>query len=160
MAGRGAPDPSTVRRATFRVSFMQSAHLPPIVVTTLDHERLSRFIERRAKDLPAVTSFLEQELGRAELVDSRAVPRDVVTMNSRLTFRTAADGLTRTVTLVYPADADMIAGKLSILTPIGVALLGLRPGKAMPWEEPVGMLKTLVVQNVLYQPEAAGRYDL
>lgn len=134
--------------------------LPPILVTDHDYEKLIRFVERSFADLPRVIGFLKQELDRADLVAPQKVPRDVVTMNSRLTFRTNADGISRTVTLVYPGQADLLAGRLSILTPVGVALLGLQPGQTMTWEDRMGDVKTLVVQNVLYQPEANGQFDL
>jgi regulator of nucleoside diphosphate kinase len=135
-------------------------NLPPIVITDHDHEKLSRFVERQSLDLPYVTEFLEQELVRARVVPSREIPRDVVTMNSRLVFRTEVTGLSRAVTLVYPAEADLMTGRLSILTPVGVALLGLRPGQAMPWEDRTGRIKTLTIQQVQFQPEASGRFDL
>lgn len=137
-----------------------TANLPPIVVTENDYEKLTRFVDRQTPAMPRVTQFLAQELDRAELIPSRQVPRDVVTMNSRLLFRTMADGLSRAVTLVYPAEADLRAGRLSILTPVGVALLGLRPGQSMAWEDRTGEIKTLTVQHVLFQPEASGRFDL
>ncbi len=138
----------------------RASTLPAIIITDRDHDKLSRFVERQSLDLPHVTEFLEQELGRARLVSSRDIPPDVVTMNSRLKFRTAMTGVSRAVTLVYPAEADLLAGKLSILTPVGVALLGLRPGQTMPWEDRTGRIKTLTVQQVLFQPEASGRFDL
>lgn len=138
----------------------QLASLPPIIITEQDYENLLRYADRRSMDMPRVTRFLEQELGRAELIPSRKVPRDVVTMNSRLLFRTNANGWARAVTLVYPAEEDLLVGKLSILTPVGVALLGLREGQSMAWEDRVGEIKTLFVQHVLYQPEANGQLGL
>jgi len=137
-----------------------TASLPPIVVTEPDYDKLVRFVDRQSAALPRVTRFLENELGRAEIVPSRNVPPDVVTMNSRLLFRTAANGLSRAVTLVYPAEADLMAGRLSIMTPVGVALLGLRSGQSMTWEDRIGETKTLTVQHVLFQPEATGQFDL
>lgn len=134
--------------------------LPPITITRSDHDRLSRFIERAPADRLRVFDFLEQELERADLVSPHEVPRDVVTMNSRLLFRMNTTGLSRAVTLVYPGEADLMSGKVSILTPVGVALLGLRPGRPMPWEDRMGETKTLVVQQVLFQPEANKRFDL
>lgn len=137
-----------------------TAALPPIVVTEPDYDKLIRFVERQSSAMPRVMQFLEQELDRAELVPAREVPRDVVTMNSRLLFRMTANGLSRAVTLVYPTEADLMAGRMSILTPAGVALLGLRAGQSMSWEDRVGEIKTLTVQHVLFQPEASGRFDL
>lgn len=134
--------------------------LPAIVITDRDHDRLSRFVERQSLELPHVTEFLEQELVRAHVMPSSEIPPDVVTMNSRLIFRTDVTGLSRAVTLVYPEEADLKMGKLSILTPVGVALLGLRPGQTMPWEDRTGQIKTLTLKQVLFQPEASGRSDL
>ena len=134
--------------------------LPAIVITEQDHEKLSRFVERQSVNLPHVTAFLERELDRARVVPSHDIPGDVVTMNSRLTFRTEITGLSRAVTLVYPTEADLMAEKLSILTPVGIALLGLRPGQTMPWEDRTGRIKTLTVQRILFQPEANGCFDL
>lgn len=133
---------------------------PPIVVTEPDYDKLIRFVERQSNAMPRIVRFLEQELDRAELVPAQEVPCDVVTMNSRLLFRMTENALSRAVTLVYPAEADLMAGRMSILTPAGVALLGLRAGQSMSWEDRVGETKTLTVQHVLFQPEASGRFDL
>ena len=146
--------------ATPSETLHDTAALPPIVVTEPDYDKLIRFVERQSTAMPRVMRFLEQELDRAELVPARQVPRDVVTMNSRLLFRMTENALSRAVTLVYPAEADLMAGRMSILTPVGVALLGLHAGQSMSWEDRVGETKTLTVQHVLFQPEASGRFDL
>ncbi len=141
-------------------SLHDTATRPPIVVTESDYDKLIRFVERQSAAMPRVMRFLEQELDRAEVVAAQSVPRDVITMNSRLLFRMMENGLSRAVTLVYPAEADLMAGKMPILTPVGAALLGLRAGQSMSWEDRIGETKTLTVQHVLFQPEASGRFDL
>lgn len=134
------------------------APLPPITITKSDSDRLSRFLDKQFVGMSQVTLFLEKELGRARLVEPREISSDVVTMNSRVRFRMDSDGLSRTHALVYPGEADLLRGRLSILTPVGVALLGLSTGQAMPWENRSGSINTLRVEQVIYQPEADARY--
>lgn len=131
-------------------------HPPPIVVTRLDLGRLERLIG--AGESPAIER-LEAELGRAEIVEPRDVPGDVVTMNSDVLYEDLASGTRRTVRLVYPADADAALGRVSVLAPIGSALLGLRVGQQIDWPTPGGLRRVRVVR-VQYQPERAGDFDL
>jgi len=133
-----------------------SHSLPPIVVGERDYRKLSELSDRTARGLPKVSDFLAAELDRAKILPDELLPRDVVTMDSRVVFRMAATGLGRVVTLVYPADADILKGKLSILTPVGTALLGLSPGQSMSWEDRTGEIKSLTLQTVLSQPQATG----
>src|SRR3546814_12923035 len=86
-----------------------------------NHEALSRLLDDRALAFSQVAEFLERELERAKLVDPREVPRDVVTMNSLVRFQIQPDGKPRTITLAYPEQADLLEGRLSVLTPVGVA---------------------------------------
>jgi regulator of nucleoside diphosphate kinase len=102
---------------------------------------------------------LEEELERANVVSSRDIPADVVTMNSQVRIRGLDAGKETVVTLVFPANADYEQGKLSILAPMGTALLGYRAGDTIEWQAPAG-LRRLRVEQVLYQPEAAGDYHL
>ena len=134
--------------------------LPPITITKSDSDRLSRFLEKQFTGMSQVTLFLEKELERAHVVESQDVSSDVVTMNSRVQFRMESDGLSRTHSLVYPGEADLLNGRLSILTPVGVALLGLSVGQTMPWENRAGAMNTLKIDRILYQPEADSRFDL
>ena len=130
-----------------------SQPLPPIVVGERDYRRLSELSDRTAHELPKISSFLAAELDRAEILPDQQLPPDVVTMESRVEFRMAESGPGRVVTLVYPAEADIQKGKLSILTPVGTALLGMSPGQSMSWEDRTGELKTLTLQAVLSQPQ-------
>jgi regulator of nucleoside diphosphate kinase len=128
--------------------------LPPITITKSDSDRLSRFLEKQFTGMTQVTLFLEKELERAHVVESQDVSSDVVQ------FRMESDGLSRTHSLVYPGEADLLNGRLSILTPVGVALLGLSVGQTMPWENRAGAMNTLKIERILYQPEADSRFDL
>ena len=96
---------------------------------------------------------LRRELERAVVVSSAAVPPDVATMNSRVSYTDDCDGLTRTVSLAYPAEADAAAGKVSILEPVGLALLGLSVGQSIEWDFPDGSRRRLTLNQVQYQPE-------
>lgn len=120
--------------------------LPPIVVSENDYDTLSELIERTERALPRVSGFLASELARAKVLPAERLPPDVVTMGSRAAFRMEATGTEREVTLVYPAEADILQGRLSILTPVGTALLGLSAGQAMPWLDRTGNRKSLTLR--------------
>ena len=115
------------------------------IITESDFGRLS--------DL-ASHGRLADELDNAEVVDCRRIPPDVVTMNSRLLFEDQATGETREVTIVFPHDADAPNGKVSVLAPVGTALLGLAENQSIAWPFPDGSRRCLRVLEVIYQPEA------
>ena len=96
---------------------------------------------------------LRRELERAVVVSSAAVPPDVATMNSRISYSDDGDGLTRTVSLAYPAEANAAVDKVSILEPLGLALLGLSVGQSIEWDFPDGSRRRLTLKQVQYQPE-------
>ncbi len=98
---------------------------------------------------------LESELERADIVDALDVPSDVVTMNSRVVFEDEATGKTTEVTIVFPQDADLGLGRVSVLAPVGTALLGLAEGDSIVWPFPDGSSRCLRVVAVTFQPEAA-----
>lgn len=100
---------------------------------------------------------LQRELERAIVVSSEAVPRDVVTMNSRVLYVDETTGERRLVKIVYPEEADASEGKVSVLAPVGAALLGLSIGQAIQWDFPDGSRRRLRVEDVSYQPESSGR---
>ncbi|MCB9673350.1 MAG: nucleoside diphosphate kinase regulator [Alphaproteobacteria bacterium] len=136
-----------------------NATLPEIIVTESDHERLTAIL----RGLPAqhaVAVLLRRELDRAEIVESMEVPGDVVTMNSQVVLEDPETGQRHHVTLVYPSAANFDVGRLSILAPVGAALLGLRPGQTIDWPLPSGRVRTIRVVSVDWQPEAAGELDL
>jgi len=101
-------------------------------------------------------AHLASELERADVVDSRDVPPDVVTMNSRVVFEDVASGKTTEVAIVFPHDADVQRGKVSVLAPVGTALLGLAEGDSIVWPFPDGSSRCLRVVAVTFQPEAEG----
>lgn len=134
-----------------------------IIITALDLERLSKLVaeERefgKAKDALELIA-LERELLRAEVVDGTAIPHHVVTMNSKFTVTNLDTGESIDYTLVYPEEADVFEDKLSILAPIGTALLGYGEGDQFQWHVPNGVVK-YKIEKILYQPEAAGHFDL
>lgn len=100
---------------------------------------------------------VELRLGKIVLPDE--MPSDVVTMNSRVRLIDLDSGAELVYTLVFPADADYTAGRISVLAPIGTALLGERVGAEIQWEVPAGV-RRLRVEELLYQPESAGDYHL
>ncbi len=133
---------------------------PRIYVTDQDWRRLNELLSTKLRELaPAEGAGLDAELARADVVPPRAVPHDVVTMNTRVRFE-LDDGRSYVRTLVYPWDADPERGCISVLSPLGNALLGLSVGDAMPWPLPSGQTVTVRVLEVLYQPEARGDFHL
>jgi regulator of nucleoside diphosphate kinase len=127
---------------------------PPITLSRIDCERLEALLESAPAGID--TSALEAELTRAEVVEPSALPDDVISMNSTARFRDESDGSERELTLVYPANADSETGRVSVLAPIGSALLGLRVGQTIEWPLPDKRTLTLRVLSIAYQPEAAG----
>ncbi|MBH3386537.1 MULTISPECIES: nucleoside diphosphate kinase regulator [Pseudomonas] len=132
---------------------------PSLILTRLDVQRLERLIENLDESTPGVFA-LQEELDRAaQVVGHEEVPAGVVTMNSRVHCREEASGKDYHLTLVYPKDAGA-EGKVSVLAPIGCALLGLSVGEQIDWPAPGGKTLKLKLLEVEYQPEAAGDFDL
>jgi regulator of nucleoside diphosphate kinase len=121
---------------------------PPIRIRQADFERLAQLAEAAAATAPATADFLAGEIERATLVPDTAPLAGVVGMESEVIFRDDATGLQRRVTLVYPKSADIEAGRVSVLTPIGAALIGLSAGQAISFATPSGELKSLTVLEV------------
>ncbi|POA97077.1 nucleoside diphosphate kinase regulator [Chromobacterium sinusclupearum] len=126
---------------------------PSIIVSTLDYERLAAVLETCEYGHP-VASRLEAELERADVVEPSAIPSDVITMNSTARVKLES-GEEKQLTLVYPKDADGTLGRISVLAPIGAALLGLSVGQTMHWPTPSGSV-ALTVLEIVEQPESAG----
>jgi len=120
---------------------------PAITITRSDHERLSRLAESYAARNPDVADELLAELDRAKVVDDGRIAADVVRMGSSLRF-TSDVGDDRHVTLVFPGEADIAAGRISILTPIGAALIGLSAGQSIDWTARDGRVHRLTVEAV------------
>ncbi len=132
-----------------------------IQVTAADHERLSALIDSwlGTRDEEAAEALAE-ELERAEIVPVEQIAGNVVTMNSRVLFEDSQSAERREVSLVYPQDSDASRGRISVLAPIGTALLGLAVGQTIEWPLPGGQRKQLRIVEVIYQPEQAGHFHL
>lgn len=131
-----------------------------IQITHSDHARLTRLIEdlKPARGpLPAHLQFLDTELRRARLTASADIPSDVVTLHSRVRIAELDSGDTLEYTLVPPDEADIVAGRLSILSPLGAALLGYRVGDTFSWPTPDGADCLARIADILFQPEENGR---
>lgn len=102
---------------------------------------------------------LDEELKRGQVVAPTEVPADVITMNSRALLLDMESNEEMEYTLVFPQDADPSAGKISILAPIGTAMLGYREGEMFAWQVPDGLRKIKVIK-IIFQPEASGNFDL
>lgn len=112
-----------------------------------DYERLSMLVRAAANTMPDVASSLADELDRAHvLADSH--PAQTVHMGGEVEFRDESTGRIQTVTLVYPEEADITNKRVSVLTPIGTALIGLHAGDSITWETRVGNLRALTVLRV------------
>ena len=133
-----------------------------IQITEFDHHRLQKLVEEasytdlRGRDYLA---RLQAELERAHVVRPEAVPADVITMNSTVILLDVDTQQEETYTLVFPDRADATCGRISVLAPIGMAMMGCRVGDTFEWPVPDG-LRHLLVKEILYQPEAAGDYHL
>ncbi len=127
-----------------------------ILVTDKDLARLQRFLETavRGRDKHHL-DMLQDELDNAEVVSSDEIPAHVITMNSRVRIRDLDSGNEEVYTLVFPGDADISRNRISVLAPLGVALLGYRTADLIEWTVPGGT-RRLRVEEVLYQPEADG----
>src|SRR6478672_8717134 len=130
-----------------------------IVITEPDMERLRYLLDPVRRPLSRDQehlAVLEQELDRAQMLSPGETPPEVVTMNSRVRLNNLTTGAEMTYTLVFPKDADLTAGRISVLAPIGTAILGYRAGDVIAWSVPGGKRK-FRIEEVLYQPEAANR---
>ncbi|HEX2993481.1 MAG TPA: nucleoside diphosphate kinase regulator [Anaerolineales bacterium] len=133
-----------------------------IIITELDRQRLIELIVNAQSGEYRGSIYLEKlrgELDRAQVVTPQQVPADVITMNSRVALLDLDSGEEEIYTLVYPENANTAEGKISILAPIGTAMLGYRLGDTFEWEVPAGK-RRLKIEKILYQPEATGDYEL
>ncbi|RZA35017.1 MAG: nucleoside diphosphate kinase regulator [Lysobacteraceae bacterium] len=131
---------------------------PTILVSWLDMDRLDRMLDSLPSAQAGARDALLDELGRAGLAEPWEMPPDVVTMNSRVRFVFDGSEQEVTMTLSYPKDMDGEADRLSILTPVGTAMLGLKVGDSISWQRPDGALFELSVRGIEYQPERDGQY--
>ncbi|WP_334108769.1 nucleoside diphosphate kinase regulator [Methylobacillus sp.] len=133
-----------------------------IQVTSFDMDRLFAMIEQLRKNgFPEQENLtrLENELARSEEVAPEQVAEGVVTMNSRVLLRDEANGQEMQCTLVFPVDADASTNRISVVAPLGTAILGYRVGDVIDWNMPGGVRQYKILK-VDYQPEAAGDFHL
>ncbi|MDT3698062.1 MAG: nucleoside diphosphate kinase regulator [Thermincola sp.] len=133
-----------------------------IFITEIDKKRLQKLIGEAKEFEVGPKGYLlnlEHELNRAQVVTSAEIPGDVITMNSKVVLKDLDSGEEMVYSLVYPVDADLSADKISVLAPVGTAILGYRLGDVIDWQVPDGIVRLEVV-NLLYQPEAAGDFEL
>ena len=134
-----------------------------IWLTAQDYNRLRQLLAdltRQSRGMQAGAETLEEILDAARVVHPGKVPGNVVTMNSRVLFEDIATQEEGTVTIVYPADADPSAGRISVLSPVGAALLGESEGEEVELPLPHGHARRIRISSVLYQPEAQGEFAL
>lgn len=138
---------------------MHASGLPPsLIVSSTDFNRLETLLDSPAlRHLPAAVALLE-ELNRAEVLPSQQIPDNVVTMNSTVDCIDETSGEHYRLTLVYPHDADVEKHRVSVLAPVGSALLGLSIGQAIDWPTPGGRHLRLRVTGIEYQPESNGDF--
>jgi len=120
---------------------------PQITVCEQDHRQLMGLAEADSAGLASAAESLLVEMERARVVPDTKLPTDSVRMGSRVHYRTERNE-ERVVTLVYPVDADIAAGKVSVLTPVGAALIGMRAGKSISWTARDGRSNVLTVTAV------------
>ena len=132
-------------------NYIRKLQKPPLVIDAAHSERLEDLAYRAMQQAPAVARQLLEEVQRAEVRPAGELPHNVVTIGSRVTFRDDA-GVAQTVRLVFPQNADITEGRVSILTPIGVALIGLAEGQTITWETPEGKVRHLTAVDVVQVP--------
>lgn len=132
-----------------------AASRPHIHMIEDEAEKLSNLAINIEHRFPQVSELLIRETSRAKLYTAESIPADVVTMGSSVEFVDEGTGTRRTVQLVYPAEADISAGRISILTPIGAGLVGLREGQSIMWPDREGHERRLVIMKVVQEGCAA-----
>ncbi len=133
-----------------------------IFITQYDLERLKKLLndipqENHSKDF--YIQGLEDELNRGIVVSPKEVPENVITMNSRVLMRDVESGNDMTLWLVFPDKVDAVKNPVSILSPLGTAMIGYKVGDVFEWESPSGT-KKIEVLDILYQPERVGNFVL
>ena len=127
---------------------MTTQRKPRITLTAHDHEKLSLLARAAGKTMRELAAVLTEELDRAHVLSKGRHAEHTVCMGCEVEFRDDTTGKAQTVTLVYPEEADISKSKVSVLTPIGTALIGLRTGQSISWETRTGDLRTLTVLHV------------
>jgi len=131
---------------------------PDIIISELDYSRIDNLLRATPGIATNIKSALLTELERAELVAPEQIPANVVTMNSQVKFSVISTGVTFTLKLVYPKDMDDSGNTISILAPVGSAMLGLKEGDEIVWQDGQGGMLQVRIETIEYQPERAGEY--
>ena len=132
----------------------------PIFLTEKDYHRLHHLVQvQRIANGQQAVEALCKELKRAQVVPSEEIPQDVITMNSRVRLKEMKSAAEMEITIVYPKDADLASRKVSVLAPVGTAVLGCKVGDEVKWPVAKGAM-TYKVEEIIYQPEAAGDLNL
>jgi regulator of nucleoside diphosphate kinase len=121
---------------------------PNITLLAADHDRLSALAHAAISNDPETAEMLTEELERARIIDYGQVPKNIVRMGSDILFRDNTTREIRSITLVFPGEADIAQNRVSVLTPVGAALIGLRAGQSIAWRTRSGELKRLTVLKV------------
>jgi regulator of nucleoside diphosphate kinase len=130
--------------------------LPAITLSSLDLDRLEQLLDALPREALAAHRTLMQELDRASVLEPDEIPPTVVTMNSTVRFRVEPEGREFQRTLVYPSKVNGNPESISVLAPVGSALLGLSVGDSIEWPTPRGEHMNVRIVEIVYQPEAAG----
>lgn len=133
-------------------------NLPDIVISSQDLKRLETLLASVPGNHVLRKIHLEEELERAKVVDSSHIPENVVSMNSTVKLAISSSEAPFYLTLVYPKDVREDGSTLSILSPIGTLLLGMKQGDEIYWPNPGGKNIKVKIENIMYQPERAGHY--
>ena len=141
------------------MSNQPTSGLPPsLIISSRDLARLEALLDSPVLSRHPAAIALMDELNRAEVLPPERVPADVVTMHSRVGGQDIATGEDHVLTLAYPNEADVEKGRVSVLAPVGSALLGLSVGQSIEWEAPGARTLKLRVRSGRYPPGAAGDF--
>jgi regulator of nucleoside diphosphate kinase len=132
-----------------------------ILITINDYQRLTGLIgfSSLKKKMPVMVNRLNNKFRAAKILSQNRILGSVVTMNSRILLKEIAQDRQAEVTITYPQDGDGHEGRISVFSPIGIALLGRQVGDTVSWKVPTG-IGHFVITKILYQPEAVGHYHL
>jgi|TARA_R110000764_G_scaffold38012_2_gene84210 regulator of nucleoside diphosphate kinase len=133
---------------------------PQITISSLDAVRLEKILDSLSYSQFPNKDDLQEEIDRADIVEPKEMPSNIVTMNSTVIFKVISSGKEFSKTLVYPKDADGSEDRISVLAPIGSALLGMKEGDQIDWPRPGGDVLSVSIISVEYQPERAGEFQL
>jgi regulator of nucleoside diphosphate kinase len=130
------------------MSYLQS-ELPSIAITAHDIDRLTAIADGNATRFPQVAEFLANEIARADVIPTQRALPGLVRMGSKVTYRDESTGQQRTVILVYPHEANIDMGRISVVTAVGAALIGLSVGQSIEFKTPSGERRLLTVLDVV-----------